>query len=220
MLEFKKSFYVKDADGVVGKKELMSIAGSNTKVMEMYFNGTLDTLLITGTGDLYCTKSLGRKSSKPVKLVDLFRLVSKAYGDRTNENLSSLEIGYVDDSNRVLVTAHCSDACNEAYMLFFEIKDSSLKISDFSVSNISDKSLIPSLEKKVQEVIDWANSVSPVPLFSIEYYFGSDKNTSASIGQGSFYIGLVEACMENGVSGIDVKEGNKKGEYSLIFLEE
>lgn len=220
MLEIKKSFYVKDEDNNIGKEELMSIAGSNTKVMEMYFNGTLNTLLLTGCGELYCTKSLGRKSSRPTKLIDLFRVVSKAYGNNSYENLTSLEIGYVDNSNRVLVSAHCNDSSNEIYMLFFDITDNGLKVCDFSVGNIADKSLVPVLERKVKEAIEWGNSVSPVPLFNIEYYFSKEKNTSVSIGSGNFYIGLTEACIENGVTGIDTKEGNKKGEYSLIFLEE
>lgn len=220
MLEVRKSFYVADADSNIGKKELISIAGSNTKVMEMYFDGTLNTLLFTGCGDLYCTKSLGRKSSKPTKLVDLFRLVSKSYGNNGHENLTSLEIGYVDDGRRVLVSARCSGSSSKVYPLFFDIVDCGLKVCDFSIGNISDKSLIPVLERKVKEVVEWGNSVSPVPLFSIEYYFSREKNTSVSIGSGNFYIGLSEACIENGVAGLNTKEDNKKGEYALIFLEE
>lgn len=213
----KKSYLVDEEDIKLTDDIARVIAGSNVKVYNMYLEGVLDTLLLTGCGDIYCTRSLGRKSSKPSKLVELFKLVSKCYGG-SSENLVCLEIGYSDNS--VIVSSYCDDTCDEMYMLFFDLDEYGLSITSSSRDNISDISLAPLLEEKLIEVIEWGNSVCPVPLYSIEYYASKDKNTSSNLGTGNFYIGLSEANISNGVSGIDTIDANVGGEYALVFLEE
>lgn len=218
MLDIKKSYYAKDVNVGISNNLIGDILGSSNVLVKAYCERNLDTLLLTSCGGLYVTRSLGKKCSAPKKLISLFKTVSSAYGNKDGENLTCLEIGYTDDST-IIVSAYCDNSSDEMFMLFFDIVDGGVVLSANDREKVRED-LVSVLEKQVVEAVEWGNVISPVPVYNIQYFFGGDNNTSSTIGSGNFYFGLSEACMENGVAGIDCREDMKKGEYSLIFLEE
>lgn len=215
----KNSYFVKDfkIDENSINKEI--ILGTNAGIRSIYEKGTLDTLMITGVEpDLGVTKSLGGACGCPDKLIKLFQLISKVYGNLEEENLAYLGISSYEN-DKVLLTSHCNDSCDEMYMLFFDVVGEKLIMSEGSRSLV-DESYISKIEEGVRGVINWCSGVFPIPLYSIEYYSITDRKTTSSIGRRNFYVGFSSATAENGVSGILTEQDNKPKEYSLIFLEE
>lgn len=167
-------------------------------------------MVTSADGGLYSTKSLGKRCNKPFKLVNLFKAVSCAYGNENRENLTYLNISSYG-GDEILVSSYCNDTCDEMYMLFFNIVEGGVVLSENSASQVSQTYLISILEKYTADVINWCNDISPVPLYNIEYFCVEDKKTSYTIGSGTLYIGFSEANYDNGVSGIDCIENNRKG---------
>lgn len=220
-MKVKKSFYASNRKEIkINDDVIKSIAGSNKAIIDLVNRGILNTLMVTSAdGGLYTTLSLGKECRKPVKLINLFRAVSVAFGRLSEENLTCLSISSCRDDG-VLVSSYCNDECDEMYMLSFKIVGDSLVLSENSVPLVSQSYLIPILEKYTTEVINWCNAISPVPLYNIEYFCVKDRKNTDNIGTGIVYSGFSEATYINGISGIDCVQDNKEGEYSLIFLEE
>lgn len=211
------SFYEKDKEVDINNARLNSILGGNSHLNRLYNNGGLDTLLLTGSGTLYSSVSVGKKCLIPSKIVDLFKLVVKLINPE-EQDLSLLEIGYTDDGT-VLVSAYCDNSTLTEYMLFLNIVGEDLVLSEENRQGVNPK-LVSAIEEKVKDVIMWANKMCPAPIYNIQYYFTKEGHTVDTIGKGQFYLGLCEATCENGVAGMDCTEDDKKGEYSLIFLED
>jgi len=215
-LKVLKSFNRKSYNVDITNKDIGTILGNSSKLVNWYKDGKLDTLMLVGHKDNF-TLAMGTSCSKPVKLVALFRLVAKAT-NIDNKDLSSMYISYTSEGS-FSIQAFCGGI--EPLVISFQEIEGELHL-DVGDALLIEERYHTLLIKKLSDVIMWANSIMPKPLYSIGYYFSSDNNTLDTLGKGKFYSGISEASKENGVdltSLIGSNETKVEGEYALVFLE-
>lgn len=206
-----KNFSNKDKEVIF---DSVKILGGNEKLLKWYANGNLDTLMLVGEKGFDCINALGTSCSKPIRLIELFKFIARVC-NVDNENLSSMNI-FSPSPNTILVEAFCGG--KEQVFFTFSNKDGVIELDANDESDIEYDD-IPHISKLLYDVILWANKVSPVPVFSIGYYFSSDSNTRDCLGRGEFFMGLSEANKVNGVNMVGCSEDKVKGEYALVILE-
>lgn len=123
------------------------------------------------------------------------------------------------NDDTVLVSSYCDTSSLTEYMFFFKIAGEDLVMSEENRQG-ADPKLVSAIEQKVKDVIIWVNKIFPAPIYNVQYHFTKEGHTVGTIGKGQFYLGLCEATCKNGVAGIDCPQDDKKGEYSLVFLED
>lgn len=208
-------YYVSDSD-VLDDSIINRIIGSNEKVRFFYEKGYLDTFMVTGLGSRGSgvTRSLGRRYSCPFKVVFLFRdLVLACCGSGFSGILEFMGI-YSCGGSRLRVSICCGGAL---YSLFFEIRGSEVVFCGGDLDDSISKDIIAGLEGRLAEAIYWVDLVSLAPVYCIEYYA---NRGIGSLGSGSYYCGVSEAVIGNGVNGVCCSGSSVVGEYAIIFIEE